>query len=80
MKWTFLTLILSFSVMAADQFGYLDEKDQKFFKNETFAGNNQMERIDLNVREINKLHSEIASLKAQMATMKQEIEELKKKK
>lgn len=57
----------------------LKAEDQKYFKNESFSGMNKLERIDLNVKEINKLHGEIASLKSEISKMKQDIEELKKK-
>lgn len=57
---------------------YLSEKDQKYFKNDAMEGNNQFERINMNVKEINKLHSDMASLKAEVQVLKKEIEELKK--
>jgi predicted RNase H-like nuclease (RuvC/YqgF family) len=60
-------------------YGYLKAEDQKYFKNDSREGNNQLERIDLNVKEINKLHAEVASLKSQLASLMSEIEKLKKK-
>lgn len=78
-----LTCLLLFLVTTASwgqkEFGYLKEEDQKFFKNESMAGNNQLERIDINVKEINKLHAEIAMLKAQLQQLKAEIAEIKAK-
>jgi peptidoglycan hydrolase CwlO-like protein len=75
----FLTLIIS-STSYSTEFGYLKKEDQTYFKNDSFEGNNKLERIDMNVKEINKLHGEIASLKADVAQLKQEIEALKNKK
>lgn len=70
---------LSLGAQAAD-YGYLQPSDQKYFKNEHGQGNNQLERIDLNVKEINKLHGDVNTLKSEMILLKQEVEELKKKK
>lgn len=64
----------------ATDYGYLKKEDQQFFKNDSFDGNNQRERLDSNVKEINKLHGEINSMKAEILQMKQEIEQLKTKK
>jgi archaellum component FlaC len=64
----------------ANDFGYLKPEDQKYFQNDMFEGRNKLERIDLNVKEINKLHGEVAFLKQEIALLKREIEELKKKK
>ena len=79
----FLGLCLGLSLWAQTpttvDYGYLKSEDQKYFKNDSREGNNQLERIDLNVKEINKLHGEITLLKAQMASLKSEIEKLKKK-
>lgn len=72
-------LILS-SAFATDQFGQLDAKDQPYYKNQAGDGQNQLERIDSTVREINKMHGEIASMKMEIAQLKKEVEELKKKK
>lgn len=59
--------------------GQLKPEDQKYYKNESAAGMNQLERIDSTVKEINKLYGEINSLKAEVANLKTEIETLKKK-
>ncbi len=59
---------------------YLSSEDQKYFKNDVMEGNNQFERINMNVKELNKVHAEVAALKAEIQVMKKEIEELKKKK
>lgn len=64
----------------ATDYGYLKKEDQQYFKNDSFEGNNQRERMDSNVKEINKLHGEINSMKAEIVQMKQEIEQLKSKK
>ena len=73
-----LMLVFLSSFAAAQQGGYLSAKDQKYYKNDSFEGNNQRERIDSAVIEINKLHGEIASLKAQMQDLRKEVEDLKK--
>ena len=76
-----MALISSTSILNAETVinQGLNKEDQQYFKNESFSGMNKLERIDLNVKEINKLHGEIASLKSEIAKMKQDIEELKKK-
>ena len=74
---SFLFLI-SLNAHAELKSGYLSPEDQKFFKNDSFDGNNQRERIDTNVREINKLMGEMASMKAEIQVLKKEVEELKK--
>lgn len=79
-KFFLLTVLLSGAVLAQNDYGYLKPGDQKYFKNDSFEGNNKLERIDLNVKEINKLHSEVAVLKSEIQLMKKEIEELKTKK
>ena len=73
-------LVISSTIWAQKDYGYLKKEDQKYFKNDSMEGNNQYERIDLNVKEINKLHAEVAQLKAEMATLKEEVERLKKQK
>ncbi len=82
MKLIFFGLLLptlSFAFETKD-YGYLTKENQPYFKNESFEGNNQVERVDLNVKEINKLHGEINMLKTELVLLKKEIEELKKKK
>lgn len=56
---------------------YLNDEDQKYYKNDVMEGNNQRERIDMNVKEINKLYGEIATLKTQVQELKKEMELLK---
>lgn len=82
MKLWFIALVLSTSVFAFEtkDYGYLTKENQPYFKNESFEGNNQVERVDLNVKEINKLHGEIRALKAEVDLLKKELIELKKKK
>lgn len=79
MKWIMLFLI-STSAMAIDQFGQLEDKDMPYFKNNSGEGRNKIERIDMNVQEINKLHGEVNGLRNEINMLKQEVEELKKKK
>lgn len=81
MNKTLFFFLLSTSVMAqAPDYGYLKPEDQKFFQNDSMEGNGKLDRIDMNVKEINKLHSEMNALKGEVQKLKQEIEELKKKK
>lgn len=73
-----MMLVLSFSAAAEIKNGYLTAEDQKYFKNDSFDGNNQRERIDANVKEINKLMGEIASMKSEIQALRSEVNELKK--
>lgn len=58
----------------------LKPEDQKYYKNEAFDGQNQLERIDSTVKEINKLHGMIESLRNEVNALKAEVQELKSKK
>lgn len=77
-------LILSTSALAqpvgASKYGYLTKEDQKHFKNDIMEGKNQLERIDLNVKEINNLHTKIKTMEADIILLKKEIDLLKSKK
>ena len=75
----FALLFVSASGMAQD-FNYLKRDEQKYFSNDSQDGKNTMERIDANVREINRLHSVINQLKQELAQVRMDVEELKKKK
>lgn len=76
MKFIFSLLLLS--TVASAQQGYLSAQDQKYYKNDSFEGNNQRERIDSLVKEMNKIHGELASMKSEVKSLKTEIIELKK--
>lgn len=76
MKVMLMMFIISTSVLA--QPNGLTPADQKYYKNEYGTGMNQLERIDSTVKEINKLHGDIAALKAEVQTLRKEVEELKK--
>jgi peptidoglycan hydrolase CwlO-like protein len=80
MKWIFCYLFLCSSAFAQIKSGYLTQEDQKYYKNDIMEGNNQRERIDSLVKEVNKIYSEFASLKAEIKLLNKEIEELKKSK
>jgi hypothetical protein len=82
MKLLIFCLLLCSGAFAFEtkDYGYLTKENQPYFKNESFEGNNQVERVDLNVKEINKLHGEIKSLKAEVDLLKKDLIELKKKK
>lgn len=79
MKYALCLFLLSTSAFAIE-YGYLKPEDQKYYKNDSMDGNNQRERIDSTVKEINKLHGEVATLKAQVQILRQEMDELKKTK
>lgn len=73
----FLSLMLFSSVSYAYDFGDLKESDQKHFKNEFGEGRNKLERIDLNVKEINKLWAEVKKLQSEVNQLKEEVTQLK---
>ncbi len=77
MKLVLVLCLLSTSVFAQE---YLKAEDQKYYKNDIMEGNNQRERIDMNVKEINKMHGLMAGMRAEIDALKAEVEELKKKK
>lgn len=84
MKYLFVTLALCTSLSASAQqgtfSGQLSPEDQKYYKNESAIGMNQLERIDSSVKEINKIYGELAALKTEVAALKKEVSELKGKK
>jgi len=77
---TIICLMNTSLLLAQTDYGYLKKEDQQYFKNDSMEGQNRLERIDSNVKEINKLHGEIQSMKADIAALKKEIELLKSKK
>lgn len=58
---------------------YLKDEDQKYYKNQAFSGENATQRVDSLVKEINKVHGEMANMKKQIDELKKEVESLKKK-
>lgn len=58
---------------------YLKDDDQKFYKNQAFAGQNESQRVDSLVKEINKLHGEMAEMKSEIEKLRNDVETLKKK-
>jgi hypothetical protein len=74
---TLVFLTIALAAWARRDFGYLKPEDQTYYKNESMAGMNQMERIDSTVKEINKLHGEINQLKKDLALLQAEVEKLK---
>jgi len=72
----FSLLICGYAFAQMKTFG-LQDSDQKFYKNDQMEGNNQYERIDMNVKEINKLHGEINVLKEQVKALQADVEKLK---
>lgn len=80
MKLLIVLMLISFQSQAQIKSGYLSAEDQKYYKNDSFDGNNQRERIDSLVKETNNLHQVIATLKAEIQVLKKDVEELKKAK
>ncbi|MBA2405777.1 MAG: hypothetical protein H0V66_13460 [Bdellovibrionales bacterium] len=73
----FCCLTISATAFSATEYGYLKKEDQQYYKNDSQDGNNQRERIDSSVKEINKLHGEMALMKAEILKLKQDVEQLK---
>ncbi len=84
MKLSLLALMLTFGAMGQtiryDRYDNLKPDDQRFYKNESGQGMNQLERIDSTVKEINKLHAEISALRAELQAVRKDVDELKKAK
>lgn len=81
MKLILLLTFMTFSSFSqTERSYYLSDKDQPYFKNGSNEGNNQFERLEKNVAEINKLHSKIKSLESELDGLKKRVEELEKKK
>ena len=80
MKLLIVLMLISFQSHAQIKSGYLSAEDQKYYKNDSFDGNNQRERIDSLGKETNNLHQVIATLKAEIQVLKKDVEELKKAK
>ncbi|HLW58231.1 MAG TPA: hypothetical protein VKY27_12635 [Bacteriovoracaceae bacterium] len=76
----FLALMLFSPMVFAYDFGDLKPSDQKYFKNEYGEGNNKLERIDMNVKEINKIWGEVNALKAEIKKLRDEVALLKEQK
>lgn len=78
-----LLFIFSTSLLAQQNtvdFGYLKDSDQQYYKNGIMEGNNQRERIDSLVKEVNKIYGEMASMKAEIQTLKSQVNDLQNKK
>jgi peptidoglycan hydrolase CwlO-like protein len=74
-----MIFFILFSLHAFSQSDYgLTAEDQKYFKNDNFEGKNKLERIDANVKEINKLHQEISELKKEVNLLKEQMKSLRK--
>ncbi len=76
----FVTALTFMSSAFAVEFNYLKPEEQKYFKNDSMDGKNMQERIDMDVREINKLYGEVAMLKAEVQRLRNDLDELKKQK
>ncbi|GEM_PF-1870662 len=73
-------LFLSSFAFAQIKIHQMGAEDQKFYKNESGTGMNQLERVDSTVKEINNLHGKIANLQAEVDQLKKDVTELKNKK
>jgi hypothetical protein len=80
MKWFILLFFYCSATYAQTRYGYLGPEDQKYYKNDIMEGNNQRERIDSLVKEVNKIYAELSSVKSEMQVLKKELEDLKKSK
>jgi hypothetical protein len=78
MKMLLALLILVSTAHAVDKYGQLTKEDQKYYKNDSMDGKNQFERIDSLVAEINRVHGEMASMKAEVLQLRKEVDDLKK--
>lgn len=77
----FALIIFGFAAtVMAQNYDYLTKDDQKYYSNDAQNGLNNMQRIDSTVREINKLHGMVSQMKVEIAQLKADVEELKKKK
>lgn len=74
----FVFLMTFLGTASAVEFNYLKPEEQKYFKNDSMDGKNQQERIDMNVREINRLYGEVSMLKAEVQRLRAEMDQLKK--
>jgi hypothetical protein len=77
---TYLVLLaLSVGTSAQDRQYYLGQDEQPFFKNDP-NGQNHLDRIDNNVRELNRLNGEVVTLKQQLASLEERIKLLEQTK
>ncbi len=74
-----MTSTFCFAQSQMDQ-QYLTDSDMPYYKNDSFAGKNKLERIDDLVKQMNIIMGDMKAMKAEIATLKQEIETLKNKK
>lgn len=81
---TLICMAIGFSAFATNSgspsYGTLTPEDQKYYKNESNAGQNQFERIESLVKETNKLHGKIKAMEDDIAILKKEIATLKERK
>jgi hypothetical protein len=77
----YLLLFLSLSAFGQNKIiGELSPEDQKYYRNQSGMGMNQLERIDSLVKEVNKVYKEVGRMKSQIQELRAEVDELKKKK
>lgn len=73
-----VVLLISTSSLFGSE--YISNKDQTLYRNDPTDGLNKRERIDSLVKELNKVLEEVKNMKADMAKLRQEMDELKAKK
>lgn len=80
MKFSLLfCMLFSMPLWAYEYSGQLKAEDQKYYKNDSMEGNNQWDRINSLVKEVNKMYGDMAQMKAEIQTLRKEVDELKKK-
>ena len=72
MKVFCLWITLGLSAQAWALNDYLKPEDQPYYQNDA-NGKNNLDRIDSNVREINRLWGEIIALKSEIKTLKEQL-------
>lgn len=75
MKTLFLLILCAFSLPSQADKYYLTPDEQPNFKNDS-NGRNDFERIDANVKELNRVVGEINSLKQEVKALRERVEEL----
>ena len=75
MKTLFLFVLCSLSLPTLADKYYLTPDEQPNFKNDS-NGRNDFERIDANVKELNRVVGEINSLKQEIKALRERVEDL----
>ena len=70
----YVLIFILFSILAVAQESA--QEDTKDFKNDNFQGKNKLQRINSNASQISKMIGDIASLKAEVETLKKKVKNL----